>query len=151
MPAGEADLGDRGVRVSLRQLLTEPGGLRHVAAVAQEQVEVLNPLAREDPLVADVLPHSPLQPAQQLDLLLVARCEVRVARLRCDRVIPPSVPVEDRLTQPRAGRDDGGVPPGVSRSGMQRLEVLGREAEHSVGRCLEIVEEPHARYPHRPG
>src|SRR6266404_1836879 len=93
MPAGEADLRDRGVRVSLRQLLTEPGGLRHVAAIAQEQVEVLNPLAREDPLVADVRPYAPPQPAQQLDLLSAARCGVRVAPLRCDRVIPPSVPV----------------------------------------------------------
>ena len=85
---------------------------------------------------------APAEIAEQAIFEGSARSEIDVAALGCGGSIPPSVPEQKSLTQPRAGGNDRPVSTALT-ARVEGLELFGTEARDAVRRRLKVVHQPH--------
>ena len=94
-------------------------------------------------LVADA-PEDPRQLAHQLHFARSARGEVGMPSLGGARHEPPLDVVEQRLAEPRPGRDHRRVAAGNRHAVLERVQLVRLQHGDAIGEGFEIVQHAHA-------
>ncbi len=119
----------------------EPGRLFHAADLAQELVDVGQAHAADHALIADAAVVLLLEEAQQVDLVLVAGREVRVASLGGIGNVGVAVPDEQALAQAGSGGDQGAVADLAGVALGQGEYLVGGELGYAVAVGFQVVDE----------
>ena len=130
--AGQSRPGDDGRGVSPAHLLNYRRGLRQVADVTEEPVDVAQAGTRDDPLHADPAMFG-AQVQEQFRLQFSAGAEVGMPPLAGEGTMGSAVPVCKSLTRAGSGRDHGDGAGGVGNTPVEECEIFSPEKIDAAG------------------